>query len=167
MRGVNGWPGDRVMLVIASLLALGLTAALVWIALVQGGDEASGDPAAPGVTSPTDPATPSGPTVSPTPTATDAPTSGSPTTLPPGPPSTGPYVERVVTVAGGEVTVRCTGDALALRGASSAGGWSVAAEQRGSGEATVTFSSGERTSTVTTTCVGGVPRVVVEDAESG
>ncbi len=72
-----------------------------------------------------------------------------------------------MTVTGGQVTVRCIGAAISLRGATPEGGWSVAAEQRGSVEVRVEFRSGEGESKVRAVCEGGVPQITVESDEGG
>jgi hypothetical protein len=75
---------------------------------------------------------------------------------PPAPPAT--PVVRNWTVEAGSVSASCTGQTISLLSASPADGWRVKIESRGPDRVKVEFVSGERETSVSGTCVAGVPQ---------
>ncbi len=172
MRGVSTTTGRWVVAVLGWLLVVGVTSTVAWVAISRAGEEVLDAPAAPLPTPPAtsspSPSSPSPSSASPTaPTATGSPTASTSPVTPTGSPSTAGYVDRTVTVTGGQVTVRCLGAAISLRAATPVSGWSVSAEQRGSVEVRVEFRSGEGESKVRAVCGAGVPQISVEGDGTG
>ncbi len=176
------------MVVASWALATAITGLVVWRAVavlddgtrtdVLSGAQVSGllasETATPGTT--TTPATtvtiPAASTQQPTAAATSAPPATAGTTAPatatktasykPPAPSPTPVV-RNWTVAAGSVSAACTGQTISLLSASPADGWRVKIESRGPDRVKVEFVSGERESSVSGTCVDGVPQQSTSD----
>ncbi|NMM22974.1 MAG: hypothetical protein HHJ11_05690 [Phycicoccus sp.] len=81
-----------------------------------------------------------------------------------------PVRDRTVTVAGGQVSVRCIGSALTLRIAQPDNGWRVELDRSDSGDVQVTFKGGDGEAAyetqVTATCSAGTPVFKVESNSS-
>lgn len=98
------------------------------------------------------------------------PTTGgaTPSTRTPGPATTSPAIptDRSLSVAGGQVSVRCTGARIKLRIAQPDDGWRVEVESSGPREVEVLFESRDEDldheTWVDAVCVDGVPEISVE-----
>ena len=120
-----------------------------------------------------------GPTTKPHASKTLKPSTSNPATVaPPSSPAntrTGsvtptPVRDRTVTVAGGQVSVRCIGSGLTLRIAQPDNGWRVELDRSDSADAQVTFKSGDGEASpetqVTATCSAGTPVFTVDSKGS-
>ncbi len=103
------------------------------------------------------PTTTSGPATAPTRTTTTAATTAKPPAPAPSP------VVRTWTVQGGTVSVACTGQVISLLSASPADGWRVKIEDRGPERVKVEYVAGEKETSVSGTCVAGVPQQSTHD----
>ena len=80
-----------------------------------------------------------------------------------------PRRDRTLSVAGGQVSVRCTGATIALRIAQPDNGWRVEVDKSGPEEVEVRFRAGDRegggVARVTSVCTTGTPRFTVENED--
>ena len=120
-----------------------------------------------------------GPTTKPSASKTPKPSTSKPSTVAPSPSpartrtgsvTSTPVRDRTVTVVGGQVSVRCIGSDLTLRIAQPDNGWRVELDRSDSGDAQVTFKSGDGEASpetqVTATCSAGTPVFTVDSKGS-
>ena len=153
--------------VIAWAVVVAATSTLAWVAISRAGDQVLGG-AAPAPLPTTSGAQASGTQTSGTQTSVPTVPPSSPSSSGTGSASTGPPsaapVDESVTVTGGHVSVRCTGNAVSLRGASPASGWTMRNDTRAD-EVRIEFRSDAGESKVRATCVDGEPSIETDDAE--
>jgi len=153
--------------------------ATAWVAIDRAGNDitnADVSALAPAPLSPPTNSQPAPTTVTPSPTTTLKPRATSPTTTPsatpipspaprrradPRPPVAAVAKDRTVSVAGGQVTARCTGATIRLRSAQPENGWRAHVDSFTSRLIVVTFRTGEEeeqhSTHVTAMCVDGTP----------
>jgi hypothetical protein len=150
-----------------------------WVAITRAGNDITNTDVSALAPPPLSPPTNSQPaptTVTPSPTTTLRPRATSPTSIPSATPIPSPAArrrvdpkplvalatkDRTVSVAGGQITARCTGATITLRSALPENGWRVHVDSFTTRLIVVTFHTGEeeeqRSTRVTAVCSDGTP----------